>query len=484
MFALAVWDSRADRLVLGRDRFGKKPLLYFDDGERVAFASEFQALLRVPGIPRDIDIEALGTYLAYMAIPAPWTIYQRVKKVPAAHMLIRDRTGASVSRYWELTFEPKATIGEREVAERIPLLLESAVRKRLVSEVPLGAFLSGGVDSSAVVAVMAELSERPVKTFSIGFDEPRFDELRHARRVAERFGCEHHEFVVRPSAVEVLPSLVRHFGEPFADSSAIPSWYLAKLTRQNVTVALNGDGGDEVFAGYGRHRANALAERWRRLPSIVRQSALGRRPRRFARAAELARPDRYRAWAGVFTGDLVKALSDVIPAEEQSVPREFADVDDLDAIDSILAVDTRLYLPSDLLVKMDITSMAHSLEVRSPLLDTELVEFVASLPSRYKLRGFTMKRLLKRAVAGRLPAANLRRPKQGFAVPISRWLRYDLRSFLSDHLRPSRVAQEGLLRQSAIDRLVASHVSGEANHAHQLWVLLMLELWYRTFLRP
>ena len=486
MFALAVWDSRVERLVLGRDRFGKKPLLYFDDGESIAFASEFQALLRAPGLPRDIDIEALGTYLAYMAIPAPRTIYQRVKKVPPAHLLVRDRAGTRVSRYWTLSFRPKTTIGEREVAERLPLLLESAVRKRLVGEVPLGAFLSGGVDSSAVVAVMAGLSDRPVKTFSIGFQEPRYDELHHARRVAESFECEHHEFIVRPAAVDVLPALVRHLGEPFADSSAIPSWYLAELTRGSVTVALTGDGGDELFAGYGRHRANALAEHWRRLPQMVRKSAagLGARAQRFSLSAELTRAERFRAWAGVFSPDLVEALSDVIPSEEQIIPGEFADVDDLDAIDAFLAVDTRFYLPTDLLVKTDITSMAHSLEVRSPLLDTELAEFVASLPSRFKLRHLTTKRLLKRAVAGRVPAANLRRSKQGFAVPISRWLRDDLRSFLSDHLQPSQVAQEGLLRQTAIDRLIAGHVSGEADHAHQLWVLLMLELWYRTFMRP
>ena len=485
MFALAIWDSRADRLILGRDRFGKKPLLYFHDGTRVAFASEFQALLSMPGLPRDIDTEALGTYLAYMAIPAPRTIYQRVKKVPPAHMLTCDQTGVKVQRYWTMAFQPKTEIGEDEAIERIQFLLEAAVRKRLMSEVPLGAFLSGGVDSSAVVAVMAQLSSHPVKTFSIGFGEPRFNELRHARRVAERFSCEHHELVVRPSVTDVLPSLVQHFGEPFADSSAIPSWYLAKLTRQSVTVALNGDGGDELFAGYGRHRANALAERWRHLPPIVRKATgkLGKRGRRFARSAELSRPDRYRAWAGVLSRDLVRALGETLPTEELAVPREFADAENLDAVDAILAVDTRFYLPTDLLVKMDITSMAHSLEVRSPLLDTNLAEFVASLPSHYKVRRFRTKSLLKRAVSGRVPSANLRRPKQGFVVPISHWLRHDLHSFLCDHLQPSRLSQEGLLRQTELNRLLDSHLSEAADNGHQLWVLLMLELWYRTFVR-
>jgi len=494
MFALAVWDASAERLLLARDRFGKKPLLYFDDGSRIAFASEFQALLCVPGVPRDVDTDALSSYLAYMAVPAPRTIYTRIRKVPPAHSVTRDRVAVRARRYWSLAFRPKVHIDEDAAVEQVQYLLRAAVRKRLVGEVPLGAFLSGGVDSSAVVAVMAEVSDRPVKTFSIGFEQSDYDELPHARRVAEAFGCEHHEFTVTPSAVDVLPDMVRHFGEPFADSSAIPSWHLARLTRGQVTVALSGDGGDEVFAGYGRHRANDLAERWSGVPGPVRRSAemIGRsrlfanvggsRLARFASAAARTRAERYRLWAGVFSGDMVGALSDTIPADEQSVPEEFGHVADLDAVDAMLAVDSRLYLPSDLLVKVDITSMAHSLEVRSPLLDTDLAEFVASLPSGVKLRRLTTKHLLKRAVAGRVPARNVRRSKRGFTVPIAEWLRRDLRSFLCDHVQPSRLAQAGIIRQRALDRLVADHLSRRADHAHHLWALLMLELWWREFL--
>ena len=494
MFSLALWDAREERLVLGRDRFGKKPLLHFDDGTRVAFASEFQALLQVPGVPRDIDAVAFGHYFAYMAIPAPRTIYRDVKKVPPAHALTRDRQGARVQRYWALAFQPKAAISEGDAVDRVRELLEMAVRKRLVSEVPLGAFLSGGVDSSGVVALMAGLSDRPVKTFSIGFDEEEYNELPHARRVADALGCEHHEFVVSPSAIEILPAMVRHFGEPFADSSAIPTWYLAKLTRERVTVALNGDGGDELFAGYGRHLANDLAEEWQRLPSLVRRSAErvagsrfladvgGSRIVRFAKGASLSRTDRYRGWAGVFSRDLLLELTGDAPAEDAALS-EFAAVNDLDAVDAMLAVDTRFYLPTDLLVKVDITSMAHSLEVRSPLLDTDLAEFVASLPSGLKLRRLTTKYLLKRALAGRVPPQTLKRPKRGCAVPIGHWLRHDLRTLLMDHLQPSRLAQDGLLRQPAIDRLVTAHGAGTSNYAHHLWVLLMLELWYRAFIR-
>lgn len=494
MFALAVWDARADRLALARDRFGKKPLLYFEDDERLVFASEFQALLSVPGITRDVDAIALSTYLAYMAIPAPHTIYQRVKKLPPAHVLARDGAGTCVRRYWALNFQPKRAITEAAAIDHTRELLTAAVRKRLISEVPLGAFLSGGVDSSVVVGLMAELSDRPVKTFSIGFDQPQYDELPHARRVAEALGCEHHEFVVRPSAVEILPAMVRHFGEPFADSSAVPSWYLAKLTREHVTVALNGDGGDELFAGYVRHLGNELAEQWQGMPGPLRRSAEriarsrlmsevgGSRLARFAEAASLSRADRYRAWAGVFSGDLIKRLTGAASSDEPHVPREFASAADLDAVDAMLAVETRFYLPTDLLVKADITSMAHSLEVRSPLLDRDLAEFVASLPSSLKLRRLTTKYLLKRAAAGLVPPANLRRPKRGFAVPIAHWLRHDLRTFLRDHLQPSRLAQAGLLRQPAIDQLIDAHIARTRDYAHHLWILLMLELWYRTFL--
>ncbi|MSO55898.1 MAG: asparagine synthase (glutamine-hydrolyzing) [Acidobacteria bacterium] len=496
MFALAIWDGPRDRLLLARDRFGKKPLCYHAAGPDFAFASELQALLVVPGVGREIDRDALGDYLAYMAVPAPRTIYRDVRKLPPAHVLVADRQGVRIQRYWSLAYEPKLQIGEDEAVERVRELLGEAVRKRLVGEVPLGAFLSGGVDSSAVVALMARASGRPVKTFSIGFDDPRYNELSHARRVAEAFNCEHHEFVVRPDVLEMLPAMVRHFGEPFADSSAIPSWYLAKLTREHVTVALNGDGGDEVFAGYGRHLANNLAERWSRVPEALRRPTErlactrllaglgGSRAARFATSAGMSRADRYRAWAGVFSADLVRELSDTVPPEEPVVPREFAAAGNLDAVDAMLAVDTRFYLPTDLLPKADITSMAHSLEVRSPLLDRDLAEFVASLPSTLKLRRLTTKYLLKKAASGMVPAVNLRRPKRGFAVPIAQWLRRDLRDFASDHLRPSRLAAAGMFRQQAIDGLLDAHLSGARDYAHHLWVLLMLELWHRTFVQP
>lgn len=494
MFALAIWDGRANRLVLARDRFGKKPLMYFQDSRRLVFASELQSLLSVPDIDRSIDTAALGSYLAYMAVPAPRTIYNEVKKVPPAHLMMCDGAGVTAQRYWSLVYQPKRAVSEPEAVECTRHLLKAAVKKRLISEVPLGAFLSGGVDSSVVVGLMAELSGQPVRTFSIGFEDAQYDELPHARRVSREFHTDHQEFVVRPDAVEVLPAMARHFGEPFADSSAIPSWYLAKMTRSRVTVALTGDGGDEVFGGYGRHLGNRLAEQWQSVPRPIRRSAElaararmlsewgGARATRFAMAAGMSRADRYRTWAGVFNEDLAREMAPTVPGAESSVPEAFAGVAHLDSVDSILAVDSGVYLPSDLLVKADITSMAHSLEVRSPLLDRDLAEFVASVPSSLKLRGVTTKYLLKRAASGLVPRANLRRSKQGFAVPIARWLRQDLKSFVADHLNGSSLGKAGLLRQAAVDRILEEHRSGKTDRAHHIWVLLMLELWHRTFM--
>jgi asparagine synthase (glutamine-hydrolysing) len=499
MFAIALWDDRRKRLLLARDRFGKKPLLYAERGGRLWFGSEFQALLTDPAISRDIDYDALDEYLSFMSVPAPRTIYRQIRKLPPAHVLVRDASGTRLSRYWSLEYQPKLRIGEDEAAEEVRRLLTEAVRKRLISEVPLGAFLSGGVDSSAVVAIMAGLIGDRVKTFAIGFDDPRFNELPHARRVAERYGCEHHEFEVRPRAIEVLPSLVRHYGEPYADSSAIPSFYLAKLTRQHVTVALNGDGGDESFGGYGWHLGSRLAERWQKLPSPLRGAAesIGAslaplssnrrspmaRLSRFMSAASRPRPTRYRQWLSVFTADMKRELY-AKPHAREADPLEaiFAAAPSLDAVDAMLRADIEWYLPTDLLVKMDIATMASSLEARSPFLDWHLTEFAAKLPSAFKVKGNTSKYILKKAVAGLVPAENMHRPKQGFAVPVGAWFRGELKDFLADHVLGARFASRGLFRPDVVQRLFDDHQRGAGDHAHHLWTLLMLELWFREFI--
>jgi asparagine synthase (glutamine-hydrolysing) len=498
MFALALWDDRRKRLLLARDRFGKKPLLYAEHGGRLWFGSEFQAILADPSIPRDIDFDALDEYLSFMSIPAPMTIYRQIRKLPPASVLVRDRSGTRISRYWSLEYLPKLELDENEAAGEVRRLLTEAVRKRLISEVPLGAFLSGGVDSSAVVAIMAGLIGDRVKTFAIGFDDPRFNELPHARRIAERYGCDHHEFEVRPRAIEVLPTLVRHYGEPYADSSAIPSFYLAKLTRQHVTVALNGDGGDESFGGYGWHLGGRLAERWQQVPSILRgaaeQVASGLAPlssnrrspiarlARFMSAASGPRAARYRQWLSVFTSDLKNEIYVTPRRHPDPIEAIFAAAPSLDAVDAMVRADIEWYLPTDLLVKMDIATMANSLEARSPFLDWHLTEFAARLPSTFKVKGRTSKYILKKAIADIVPADNMHRPKQGFAVPVGSWFRGELKDFLADHILSARFQSRGLFKPAAVQKLFDDHQRGAGDYAHHLWTLLMLELWFREFI--
>lgn len=499
MFALAIWDDRRKRLILARDRFGKKPLCYAERHGRLWFGSELQALLVDPAVPRELDLQALDEYLSFMAVPAPLTIYRHIRKIPPAHLLVRDASGTSVSRYWSLQYTPKQRISEADATAEVRRLLTAAVRKRLISEVPLGAFLSGGVDSSGVVAIMAGLSTVPVKTFSIGFDEARFNELPHARRIADMYKCEHHEFEVKPSALEVLPTLVRHYGEPYADSSAIPSYYLAKLTRQHVTVALNGDGGDEMFAGYGWHLAGRLAERWQRIPrparATVEAAARALTPRsadrrsaatraaRFLAGVSRSRPAQYRAWLTVFSEDLKRELYVRQPAPYPDPLAAILDeVQHLDGVDAMLAADVAWYLPTDLLVKMDIATMANSLEARSPFLDRDLAQFVATLPSEFKLRGRQSKYILKRALDGLVPDENMYRRKQGFAVPIGAWFRGELRDYLADHVLSPRFAARGLFKPDTVQRIFHDHQQGRADYAHHLWVLLNLDLWFREYM--
>lgn len=499
MFALAIWDDRRKRLLLARDRFGKKPLLYAETGGRILFGSEFQAILADPSIGRDIDYAALDEYLSFMSVPAPLTIYQQIRKLPPAHLLVRDASGTRISRYWSLQYLPKITIDEEEAASEVRRLLTEAVRKRLISEVPLGAFLSGGVDSSAVVAIMAGLIGARAKTFAIGFDDPKFNELPYARRVAERYGCDHHEFEVRPRAIEVVPTLVRHYGEPYADSSAIPSFYLAKLTRQHVTVALNGDGGDESFGGYGWHLGSRIAERWQQVPAPLRrraeQLASGLAPlsnnrrspiarlSRFMSAASRPRAARYRQWLSVFTPELKAELyASPRPPHADPIEAIFAAAPGLDPVDAMLHADIEWYLPTDLLPKVDIATMANSLEARSPFLDWHLTEFAARLPSHFKVKGNTSKYILKKAVADLVPHENMHRPKQGFAVPVGPWFRGELKEYLADHVLGSRFQSRGLFKPAAVRRLFDDHQRGAGDHAHHLWTLLMLELWFEEFI--
>ncbi len=505
MFAFAIWDERKQELFLARDRVGKKPLLYSKTAGAFVFGSEFSALLLHPAVGREVDRGAIHDYLSFMCVPAPLTAYRDIRKLEPGHSLTLKRDGElKIERYWEPDFSKKLKVTEEEAGERALALLRDAVRVRLMSEVPLGAFLSGGVDSSAVVALMAEESSGPVKTFSIGFDEQDFSELHHARRVAEHVGADHHEFVVRPDAMEVLPKLVEHYGEPYADSSAIPTYYVARETRRHVTVALNGDGGDECFAGYERYAAMRLSERYRRLPGGVRERLIrqavellpiserrpsrARKVRRFLRAASLPPVERYLRWVSVINPE----DKDGLYSEEfrRSVAgrdvREhlrpwFARANGAGVVDAALLADTMTYLPNDLLVKVDIASMAVSLEARSPFLDHHVIEFAASLPERMKLRGLTTKYILKKTLRKLLPPENLSRSKMGFGVPVGHWFRGQMQGFLRENLLSDAAARRGLFRPEVVRRMVELHTRGERDHTHQLWTLLMLELWFQRF---
>lgn len=507
MFAFAIWDEKTQELFLARDRVGKKPILYSQVNGQFVFGSEFSALLLHPNISRDINREAIHYYLSFMCVPAPLTAYRAIKKLEPGHSLrFRQRDGQiDIQRYWQPNFSQKTNLSEEEAGERAVELLREAVRVRLMSEVPLGAFLSGGIDSSAVVALMSEESSGPVKTFSIGFEEQDFSELHHARRVAEHVGAEHHEFIVRPDALEVLPILVEHYGEPFADSSAIPTYYVARETRKHVTVALNGDGGDECFAGYERYAAMRLAERYCKVPGVMRESVIKqmvgllpsselRRGRvrdlkRFLDSASLAPVERYLRWVSVldrktktelYTEEMIHETRNFDPANWLSP--WFARANGAGVVDASLLADTMTYLPNDLLVKVDIASMAVSLEARSPFLDHHVMEFAASLPENLKLRGLTTKYLLKRVLKKLVPVENLNRAKMGFGIPIGHWFRGPMQKFLGERLLSEKALSRGLFKSKEVARMFEMHTRGERDYSPQLWTLLMLELWFQRFI--
>lgn len=505
MFAFAIWDERTQELFLARDRVGKKPVLYSQLNDQFVFGSEFSALLLHPDVSRDIDHEALDHYLSFMCVPAPLTAYRAIRKLEPGHSLRWRKGEIKIERYWSPDFSAKIDITEKEAGERTIEVLRDAVKVRLMSEVPLGAFLSGGIDSSAVVALMSEESSEPVKTFSIGFEEQDFSELHHARRVAEHVGADHHEFIVRPDALEVLPALVEHYGEPYADSSAIPTYYVARETRKHVTVALNGDGGDESFAGYERYAAMRLAERYHSLPAVLRDSLVKqavnlipssetsrsrvRDVKRFLEAASLPKVQRYLRWVSVFETEAKNNLYakefrqttlGVNPADV--LGPWFARANGSGIIDASLMTDMMTYLPNDLLVKVDIATMAVSLEARSPFLDHHVIEFAASLPEKFKLRGLTTKYLLKRVLKKLLPAENLARRKMGFGVPIGQWFRGQLQPFMRETLLSERALGRGLFQPGAVRQLIELHTRGEKDYSHQLWTLLMLELWFLRFI--
>jgi asparagine synthase (glutamine-hydrolysing) len=511
MFALALWDRRARRLVLARDRLGKKPLFWAATPSGLVFGSEIKALLTWPDLPRGPDLAAIDRYLSLQYVPAPDTAFASVKKLPAAHYLSVSATtdggvgDAELVRYWRLPVVSPAAPrrSPAELQDELRTLIEEAVRLRLVADVPLGAFLSGGIDSSTVVAMMARAGGGRVKTFSIGFAAKEYDETRYARMVAERYATDHEEYVVAPDAVAVLPRLVWHYGEPFADPSAIPTYCVAELARKKVAVALTGDGGDECFFGYSRYRAMRYLARLDRWPQWGRtgiEQALGVLPPALAQRFRVPRiravlrapgdrPARRYAPMIAFFGDEDReaGYGEALREHLGHSPFDllapyFTEAGELVA--GANRADIHTYLPDDLMVKVDVATMAHGLEARSPLLDHVLVEWAAGVPAEVQLAGGLTKALLRSAMAPVLPRAVLTRPKRGFGVPLDRWFRADLKEFAYDTLLSRSAAERGLFRPDYVRRLLDEHCGCRRLNHTRLWAILVLELWFRMWIDP
>jgi asparagine synthase (glutamine-hydrolysing) len=497
MFAFALWDSLKRRLLLVRDRLGVKPLFYAVTAAGIAFGSEIKALLEDPDVPREWSADALDAFLALTYVPSPQTMYRGIAKLPPAHLLVAEPGHVSIRPYWDLEFPGDGDPArEDDYLERLDELVNESVRLRLISDVPLGAFLSGGIDSSAVVAAMAEACAGRVVTTSVGFDEDAFNELDYARTVARHLGVDQHEHVVRPDIVELLPKLAWHFDEPFADSSAVPTYYVSKAARERVTVALSGDGGDELWAGYARHRverAELQARRWLgpfgsaagRLGAMLPLGVKGARSLRhlaLSPAEACARKHAYGLFesesrSGLYTTDFAAAVRHVDPLA--SFRRFYAACQSADPLDRALYVDVKTYLPEDIMTKVDRMSMAVSLESREPLLDHKLLEFVATVPSALKLKDGRRKYLLRRLLERRVPKSIVDRPKHGFEAPVGEWLRGPLAPMVDDLLFDGRLRDRGVFDDRAVARIWAEHREQRQDHRHRLWSLVMVELWFR-----
>ena len=500
MFALALWDGTRQRLVLARDRLGKKPLLWtrLADGT-LAFASELKALLQLPRVGRDVDLVALDAFLALQYVPGPGTALHGIERLPPGHILVAESGRVRVERYWEPQARPEQ-LPRAEWLGRVREEVITAVRRRLVADVPLGALLSGGIDSGVVVAAMAQSSAAPVRTFTAGFAQARYDEREYARAVAERYGTVHEELVVEPRPAELLPRLAWAFDEPFGDASALPTLLVCEHAARHVTVALTGDGGDEAFGGYERYVAHGLAERVGVLPpSLLRAAAGALRSLPQARSeprSPFFRAARFLETAGGPPGERYGRLMEIFPPalrdtlwtdEARAAIGRVRSAGELlgpppaPGVTGLQLLDLRTYLPGDLLVKSDIASMANSLELRSPFLDHRVLELGLSLPPELKARGRVGKVALREAFAPDLPAAVTGRAKRGFGVPLGRWFRDELRELSRDVLLDRRARERGQLRPAAIERLLGEHASGRADHGHRLWCLVMLELWQRSY---
>ena len=509
MFAFGLWDSRKQVLYLVRDRYGQKPLYYWDSPAGIIFASELKSLIKHPGLKKEIDIHSLSRYLSYEYVPAPHSIFKDVRKLLPGHFLKWKDGNSCISPYWQIDFNGAETIQNlsvRETEHQLVDLLKRSVERRLMSDVPLGVFLSGGIDSSSIVALMTELIPADqIKTFSIGFEEKSFDESNYARNVARLFGTDHYEQILTPAKmIEILPEVWDFLDEPFADASIIPTYLLSKFTRQSVTVALGGDGGDELFAGYDPFLAHIAARYYKKIPEFVHNNivsplvqqlpvstknmSLDFKLKQFLKGIPYQPAIRNQVWLGAFSKEEQK---DIFAPDVNHVLNSFDPYEDIheasqgmefrNPIDEIIFLYSRFYLSDDILAKVDRASMATSLEVRSPFLDVEFAEFANNLPSRMKLKGLTRKYILKKSLEPKLPKEILNRGKKGFGIPLAKWFKNELRQTLLDVFSPSRLKQEGLFNPEAIQALLNDHFSGKKDNRKQIWTLFMFEMWKERF---
>ncbi len=513
MFAFAIWDERRQRLFLARDRIGQKPLFYQEQAGSLSFASELKSLLQLPGASRTVDPHAIDLFLAYQYVPHPWSILKGYRKLPPAHRAVYEQGKLTVERYWTPPYQNPESNSQfpfqtqQEWSEALRSTLTESVEIRMRSDVPLGAFLSGGIDSTIIAGLMQSMSERPVHTFSIGFPVKQFDERIYAREAARLLGTEHHEYVVEPEALEMLPRLAWHYDEPFADSSAIPTMYLSQVTRQEVTVALSGDGGDELFAGYDRYRAVSLAQWFDRLPAIVKkmmtasvwqkipasveQKSFRRRVKRFLAGLAVPPERRYLKWVGIFDTDRRYEMYSPEFREQlgtfdsdQFLLEAYQLCPDRDFVTRTTATDVLSYLPCDILTKVDIASMAHSLECRSPFLDHRVAELAAAMPLNLKMKKGRGKHILTDTFSDLLPESIQTRKKMGFGVPLNSWFRNELKPLLFDVLLDQRATDRQIFNPAAVEQLINEHQNLQWDHSARLWSLLVLEMWFQTFIDP
>ena len=504
MFCFAIWDERRHSLFIARDRLGIKPLYYYQDSNLFAFGSELKSILQIPGVPREVDVQALDMFLTFEYIPSPHSILKGISKLPPGHSLTLRDTRISIRQYWQLIYDERER-SEDDLCDELLGLLQDAVKIRLMSDVPLGAFLSGGIDSSTIVALMSRAMDRPVETFSISFKEASYDESQYAKQIASHFKTKHHEWIIQPKALDLTEKLVGFLDEPFGDFSIFPTYLVSKMARDFVTVTLSGDGGDELFAGYDTYIANRIARFFDRIPQFVhkglfqplvdmlppteKKKGLVNRAKRFLEGYRLPGDLAHTRWmiflqeaarSRLYHQDIQQYLGDFDPYD--CIRKYFRETQTDDALNRQLYVDIKSYLVDDILVKVDRMSMATSLETRVPFLDHRFVEFTATIPSHYKLRGNTTKYLLKKALSRYLPDTIIKRGKEGFSIPIKNWLKEDLKDLMLDVLSADKIKREGFFEAAEVQNLIHEHLSNKENHSHRLWAMMVFGIWQDVYL--